>query len=51
MTKDNIVNAALLSVGTGFTGAGIVMLSTNFWYAVIAVIIGFSAFGLREILP
>lgn len=51
MTQDNITNAALLSVGTTFTGAGVVLLQTNFWYAVAAVLVGFLAFGLREVLP
>lgn len=51
MTKDQVVNAALLSVGTTFTGLGVVMVNNNFWYAVVAILVGFAAFGLREILP
>jgi hypothetical protein len=51
MTQDNITNAALLSVGTAFTGAGVVMLQSNVWYSVALVLVGFLAFGLREVLP
>lgn len=51
MTQDNMVNAALLSVGTTFTGVGVVLVQTNIWYAIAAVLVGFLAFGLREVLP
>lgn len=51
MTQETIVNSSLLSVGTALTAFGVVIIQTNFWYGIVAILVGFGAYGLREVLP
>jgi len=51
MTKNNTINAALLSVGAFFLGLVPVVYPTNFWYAVVSTVVGIAAFCAYELLP
>lgn len=51
MTKEDIINATLLTVGGAFSAEAVRLLSTNFWYAVVSAVIGTAIFVVREILP
>ena len=51
MTTNDVINDSLLTVGGAFVGEAVRLLSTNFWYAVVAVIVGTAVFAVREVLP
>lgn len=51
MTSNDIVNASLLTVGGAFVAEAIRLLATNFYFAVIAAVVGTAIFSIREILP
>jgi hypothetical protein len=51
MTKENGINAILLTAGVAFTGEGINLLQSNLLLAVLAVVVGLAIFAVREMLP
>jgi hypothetical protein len=51
MAQEDIINASLLTLGGAFVGYAGTALATNFWYAVMAAVIGTAIFWVRELIP
>jgi len=51
MSKTEIVNASLLSMGVFFVGVVPTIFSTNFWGAIVCAVLGVAIFAVREVLP
>ena len=48
---DNIIGKGLLmTVATALVGAGVVLITTQFWFGLLALVIGAGVYVLREYL-
>lgn len=51
MTKNDTVNTSLLTIGTIFVSLIPASFQTNFWYGIVATIVGVGVFTVYELLP
>jgi hypothetical protein len=51
MTKENTINAGLLTLGSALITFAIANLATNGWFALICAVLGVGTFVLYSYLP
>ncbi len=51
MDGNMVKNAGVMSLGAFFVGVVPTLYTTNFWYAVVAAVVGVACFVLYDYLP